>query len=47
MHPEVSKSNLIANPGCYPTGAVLAVASLVSLGLVENVIAYKITTPYT
>jgi len=38
LHPEVSKSNLIANPGCYPTGAVLAVAPLVSLGLVENVI---------
>ena len=38
LHPEVKDAELCANPGCYPTGAVLAVAPLVSEGLVERVI---------
>ncbi|MEA2033384.1 MAG: N-acetyl-gamma-glutamyl-phosphate reductase [Euryarchaeota archaeon] len=29
LHPEVADGDLIANPGCYPTGAILAVAPLV------------------
>lgn len=29
LHPEVADADLIANPGCYPTGAILAVAPLV------------------
>ncbi|MCW3136624.1 MAG: N-acetyl-gamma-glutamyl-phosphate reductase [Canidatus Methanoxibalbensis ujae] len=29
IHPEVSSAVLVANPGCYPTGAILAVAPIV------------------
>jgi N-acetyl-gamma-glutamyl-phosphate reductase len=29
LHPEVTDAALVANPGCYPTGAILAVAPLV------------------
>jgi N-acetyl-gamma-glutamyl-phosphate reductase len=29
LHPEVAEADLVANPGCYPTGAILAVAPLV------------------
>jgi N-acetyl-gamma-glutamyl-phosphate reductase len=29
LHPEVADADLVANPGCYPTGAILAVAPLV------------------
>jgi N-acetyl-gamma-glutamyl-phosphate reductase len=29
LHPEVADAALVANPGCYPTGAILAVAPLV------------------
>ena len=29
LHPEVADATLVANPGCYPTGAILAVAPLV------------------
>ncbi len=35
LHPEVSKENFIANPGCYPTGASLAAAPLAKAGLIE------------
>jgi len=38
LHPEVVDAKLCANPGCYPTGAVLAVAPLVAEGLVERVV---------
>ncbi len=38
LHPEVSSAVLVANPGCYPTGAVLAVAPLVGRGVVERVV---------
>ncbi len=29
LHPEVADADLVANPGCYPTGAILAVTPLV------------------
>ena len=32
---EIAKASLIANPGCYPTGALLALAPLVSKGLIQ------------
>jgi len=38
LHPEVAKANLVGNPGCYPTGATLAVAPLAKAGLVERVV---------
>jgi N-acetyl-gamma-glutamyl-phosphate reductase len=33
--PQVGKARLVANPGCYPTSAVLALAPLIKEGLVE------------
>jgi N-acetyl-gamma-glutamyl-phosphate reductase len=38
LHPEVAKARLVGNPGCYPTGATLAVAPLAKAGLVERVV---------
>ncbi len=38
LHPEVAKASLIGNPGCYPTGAILAVAPLAHAGLVDRVV---------
>ena len=38
LHPEVAKAKLVGNPGCYPTGAILALAPLANAGLVERVI---------
>ena len=38
LHPEVAGALLIGNPGCYPTGATLAVAPLAHAGLVERVV---------
>jgi len=35
LRPEVARARLVANPGCYPTGASLAAAPLVAAGLVE------------
>jgi N-acetyl-gamma-glutamyl-phosphate reductase len=35
LHPEVSGTYFIANPGCYPTGASLAAAPLADKGLIE------------
>lgn len=32
---EIAKSSIVANPGCYPTGAILALAPAVREGLVE------------
>lgn len=32
---EISMASLVANPGCYPTGALLALAPLVNKGLVS------------
>ena len=33
---EIAKSRRVANPGCYPTGAILALAPAVKAGLIEN-----------
>jgi len=33
---EIGKARLVANPGCYPTGAILALAPLLKEGLVED-----------
>ncbi len=33
---EISSANLIANPGCYPTGAILALAPVIKEGLVRE-----------
>jgi N-acetyl-gamma-glutamyl-phosphate reductase len=38
LHPEVAGASMIANPGCYPTGATLAAAPLTAAGMVERVI---------
>lgn len=38
LHPEVAKAKLVGNPGCYPTGATLAVAPLAKAGLVDRVV---------
>jgi N-acetyl-gamma-glutamyl-phosphate reductase len=38
LHPDVSKHNFIANPGCYPTGASLAAAPLAHAGLIDRAI---------
>lgn len=35
---EIKKANLVANPGCYPTGTILAVAPLAKLELIERVV---------
>ena len=32
---EISSAQLVANPGCYPTGAILALAPVVKAGLIE------------
>ena len=36
LHPEVARASLVGNPGCYPTGATLAVAPLAKAGLVRQ-----------
>ena len=33
---EIKGANLVANPGCYPTGASLALAPLLKNGLIET-----------
>ena len=33
---EIKGTNLVANPGCFPTGAILAVAPLLKAGLIET-----------
>ena len=38
LHPEVAGAKLVGNPGCYPTGATLAVAPLVKAGLIDRVV---------
>lgn len=38
LHPEVAQAKLVGNPGCYPTGATLAVAPLAKAGLVDRVV---------
>jgi N-acetyl-gamma-glutamyl-phosphate reductase len=34
-HPEIVSTHLVAVPGCYPTGAILALAPLAKAGLIE------------
>lgn len=36
LHPEVRQARLVANPGCYPTAALLAVAPLFREQLIET-----------
>lgn len=38
LHPEVANASLVGNPGCYPTGATLALAPLAEKGMVERVV---------
>ena len=33
---QIKKTRLVANPGCFPTGAVLAMAPLLKAGLIET-----------
>ena len=33
---QIKDANLVANPGCYPTGAILAIAPLLKNGLIET-----------
>jgi len=33
--PQLASAQLVANPGCYPTGAILALAPVVKAGLIE------------
>lgn len=33
---SIKKSDLIANPGCFPTGAILGITPLAKAGLIEN-----------
>jgi len=33
---EIRKAQLVANPGCYPTGALLAIAPAVAVGIAEG-----------
>ncbi|MDD3704966.1 MAG: N-acetyl-gamma-glutamyl-phosphate reductase [Clostridiaceae bacterium] len=33
---SISSANLVANPGCYPTASILALAPLVSTGTIDN-----------
>jgi N-acetyl-gamma-glutamyl-phosphate reductase len=35
---EIAVAGLVANPGCYPTGALLALAPLARAGLIDDVI---------
>lgn len=35
---EIAKARLVANPGCYPTGAILSSAPLASLELIDRVV---------
>jgi N-acetyl-gamma-glutamyl-phosphate reductase len=35
---EIRRADLVANPGCYPTAALLALAPLARAGLVEDVV---------
>ena len=38
LHPEVAEAKLVANPGCYPTGAILSAAPLADSGSIEYAI---------
>ena len=34
----IAEAELVANPGCYPTATVLALAPLAEAGLIEDVV---------
>jgi N-acetyl-gamma-glutamyl-phosphate reductase len=38
LHPEVADATLVANPGCYATGAIIAAAPFVKSGLVDRIV---------
>ncbi len=38
LHPEVKDASLVGNPGCYPTGANLALAPMVAQGIVTQAV---------
>ncbi len=38
LHPEVAEASLVANPGCYATGAIIAAAPFLKSGLVDRII---------
>ena len=38
LHPEVKDASLVANPGCYSSGAILALAPLAEMGVMERVV---------
>ncbi len=38
LHPEVAEAGLVANPGCYPTGAILAAAPLAKMGVISHAV---------
>ncbi len=38
LYSDIRGADLVANPGCYPTGAILAAVPLVRAGIVERVI---------
>jgi N-acetyl-gamma-glutamyl-phosphate reductase len=38
LHPEVAGAHIVANPGCYPTGAILSAAPLANAKMVEYAI---------
>ena len=41
---EIKEAQLVANPGCFPTGAILAVAPLVKEGIIEERIIFDSKT---
>ena len=42
--PDIARTKLIANPGCFPTGAILGMAPSVSEGVVEPDVVYDAKT---
>jgi N-acetyl-gamma-glutamyl-phosphate reductase len=38
LHPEAAEEDFIANPGCFPTGTILAAAPLAAAGLIDIVV---------
>ncbi|MCS3901969.1 N-acetyl-gamma-glutamyl-phosphate reductase [Methanococcus voltae] len=45
LHREtIKKANLIANPGCFPTGAILSIAPLVEKGIIEERVIFDSKT---
>jgi N-acetyl-gamma-glutamyl-phosphate reductase len=33
---QISKANVVANPGCYPTSAIVPLAPLLKAGIIES-----------